>query len=144
MQAFIYRHLVPAQELKVTVLGRGLQRGPPKILSATPVKIPLGGTALVKIGAPGVFVDGFELELNEAPEGIQHHAFPGGARLRRARCLHEAATGCTLGRLRIVLELRLDPFRETEWFFPQIQGRPTDSQSIRGTSMKFREDTDFR
>ncbi len=70
MQAFIYRHLVPAQELKVAVLGRGLQRTPPRILSETPVKIPIGGTARVKIGAPGVFVDRFELELNEPPEGI--------------------------------------------------------------------------
>ncbi len=70
MQAFIYRHLVPAQELKISVLGRGLQRSPPRILSETPVKIPIGGTARVKIGAPGVFVDRFELELNEPPEGI--------------------------------------------------------------------------
>jgi hypothetical protein len=70
MQAFIYRHLVPALELKVAVLGRGLQRSPPRILSETPVKIPIGGTARVKIGAPGVFVDRFELELNEPPEGI--------------------------------------------------------------------------
>ena len=71
MQAFAYRHLVPAKELDVAVSGRFMNRMPLKILSATPVKIPAGGTARVRVGAPSsAFADRFRLELNEPPEGI--------------------------------------------------------------------------
>jgi hypothetical protein len=71
MQAFLYRHLVPAQELSVSVLGRGMQRGSPRILSDVPVQIPVGGTARVKVGAAGnAFTDRFQLELSDPPEGI--------------------------------------------------------------------------
>jgi hypothetical protein len=71
MQAFAYRHLVPAQALEVAVSGRFMNRMPLKILSATPVKIPAGGTARVLVAAPSsAFVDRFRLELNEPPEGI--------------------------------------------------------------------------
>ena len=71
MQAFAYRHLVPAKELDVTVSGRFMNRMPLKILSATPVKIPAGGTARVRISAPGnAFANRVRLELNEPPEGI--------------------------------------------------------------------------
>ena len=71
MQAFLYRHLVPAKELAVTVSGRFMNRMPLKILSATPVKIPAGGTARVRVGAPSsAFANRFRLELNEPPEGI--------------------------------------------------------------------------
>jgi len=71
MQAFAYRHLVPAQELAVTVLGRFMNRMPLKILSALPVRIPAGGTARVRVAAPSsAFVNRFQLELSEPPEGI--------------------------------------------------------------------------
>jgi len=71
MQAFLYRHLVPAQELSVSVLGRGMQRGSPRILSDMPIRIPVGGTARVTIGAAGNgFADRFQLELSEPPEGV--------------------------------------------------------------------------
>ena len=71
MQAFAYRHLVPASELEVAVSGRFMNRMPLKILSATPVKIPAGGTARVRVGAPGsAFANRFRLELSEPPEGI--------------------------------------------------------------------------
>ncbi len=71
MQAFAYRHLVPAKELDVAVSGRFMNRMPLKILSATPVKIPAGGTARVRVGAPSSeFASRFRLELNEPPEGI--------------------------------------------------------------------------
>jgi hypothetical protein len=69
MQAFAYRHLVPAQELDVAVGGRGMPR--PRILDATPVKLPAGGTARVRIGPVGPkFTTNFQLELSEPPEGI--------------------------------------------------------------------------
>ncbi len=48
MQAFAYWHLVPADELDVTVSGRFMNRMPLRILSATPVKIPAGGVARVR------------------------------------------------------------------------------------------------
>ena len=74
MQAFIYRHLVPSKELAVVVNGqpRPFLRDAFKILSATPVKFPRGGTARVRVGAPpgGNFLERFKLELNNAPEGI--------------------------------------------------------------------------
>jgi hypothetical protein len=71
MQAFAYRHLVPAQELDVAVSGRFMNRISLKVLSATPVKIPAGGTVRVRVGAPtSAFANRFKLELNEPPEGI--------------------------------------------------------------------------
>jgi hypothetical protein len=71
MQAFAYRHLVPAQEPLVAVNGRSLLRLAPRVLSSTPVRIPLGGTARVRVGAPGrAIADRFQLELSEPPEGL--------------------------------------------------------------------------
>jgi len=72
MQAFAYRHLVPARELDVAVSGRFMGRGGGlKILGSTPVKIPAGGTAHVLLGTPGGgFGNRFKLELSEPPEGI--------------------------------------------------------------------------
>jgi hypothetical protein len=71
MQAFAYRHLVPAKALEVAVSGRFMNRMSVKILSATPVRIPAGGTARVRVGAPtSAFANRFQLELSEPPEGI--------------------------------------------------------------------------
>ena len=71
MQAFAYRHLVPAQELDVAVSGRFMNRMSLRILSATPVKIPAGGTARVRVGAPSsAFATRFQFDLSEPPEGI--------------------------------------------------------------------------
>ncbi len=73
MQAFIYRHLVPSKELAVAVAGqpRPFLRDAFKIISATPVKIPMGGTARVRVSAPpGNFSERFKLELDNPPDGI--------------------------------------------------------------------------
>jgi len=72
MQAFEYRHLVPAQELKMAMVGRFVARKPVvKILSRMPVKIPAGGTAQVKIGIPSRSYPGkFKFDLRKPPEGI--------------------------------------------------------------------------
>jgi hypothetical protein len=71
IQAFAYRHLVPAKEWLVALNGRSPQRVPPRILSATPVRIPLGGEARVRVGAPArAFTDRLQLELSEPPEGV--------------------------------------------------------------------------
>ena len=73
MQAFAYRHLVPACEL-AGIVGenrRPLAGDAIKILSATPVRILAGGTARVLIATPSpAFAERFNLELKGAPEGI--------------------------------------------------------------------------
>ena len=74
MQAFEYRHLVPSQELKVAVLGAFTPKGAGasvKILNDVPMKIPAGGVATIKLGAPPKSaITRVRLELSEAPEGI--------------------------------------------------------------------------
>ncbi|MCX6910732.1 MAG: hypothetical protein NTY01_22190 [Verrucomicrobia bacterium] len=71
MQAFEYRHLVPASELKLAVTGGYKIVGPPKILSELPVRIPVGGTARVRVAAPTIaFSNKTRFELANAPDGI--------------------------------------------------------------------------
>ncbi len=73
MQAFAYWHLVPAQELDVAVERnpRPFASNAIKILSATPVKIPIGGTARVRVETPSpAFANRFDLELAGAPDGL--------------------------------------------------------------------------
>ena len=52
VQAFSYRQLVPAQEMKVAVWGKFMAHMPGRILSATPVRIPAGGNARVAVSLP--------------------------------------------------------------------------------------------
>ncbi len=71
MQAFFYRHLVPAKELRVVISGRWMSRAPARILSNMPLEIPAGGTARVRVAAPAAALTGkVQLELSEPPEGI--------------------------------------------------------------------------
>ena len=73
MQAFAYRHLVPAHELKLAVLpnARWLAGDMVKVLGPTPIRIPAGGTARLRLRTPGpAFAQRVRLELNEPPEGI--------------------------------------------------------------------------
>ena len=71
MQAFAYRHLVPARELLASVVGRTAPRNTMRVLSATPLKIPAGGTARVRVSVPaGPFLGKVEFELSDPPEGI--------------------------------------------------------------------------
>ena len=73
MQAFFYRHLVTSKELMAAVKGqpRPFLENAFKIVSATPVRIPMGGTARVRVSAPpGNFLERFNLELQNAPDGI--------------------------------------------------------------------------
>jgi hypothetical protein len=71
MQAFLYRHLVPTEELLVAV-ARGRVRIPPlKLVGDGPVKIPAGGTARVRITAPGLpQLDRIQFELANPPAGV--------------------------------------------------------------------------
>jgi len=85
MQAFAYKHLVPAEDLTLVLGGRPKLAGPPKIppagrrdfqgpmtlLGERPVKIPAGGTAEVQIRMPGAGAGGeVQIELSDPPEGI--------------------------------------------------------------------------
>jgi hypothetical protein len=71
MQAFAYRHLVPAQELEVAVLKRPNPRATMTILSATPVRMIPGGTARIEVGLPGPRIaERAQFELSNPPEGI--------------------------------------------------------------------------
>lgn len=87
MQAFFYRHLVPAESLKLVLADSGRFRPdgprplpPPEqrrnyqpqaaVLSEQPVKIPAGGTADVQVRGPWGGWGEAELELSDPPEGI--------------------------------------------------------------------------
>jgi hypothetical protein len=71
MQAFLYRHLTPSQELMVA--NRGARRpGPPvELASAGPVQVPDGGSATVRIRAPkSPVLKDVDLVLNDPPDGM--------------------------------------------------------------------------
>jgi hypothetical protein len=71
MQAFAYRHLVPAGELKLFLIDRPFPRGRARVLSDGPVRIPSGGTSTLQIALPGGPMMGeVHVELSEPPEGI--------------------------------------------------------------------------
>jgi len=77
MQAFAYRHLVPAQQLLAIV--NFMPGMPPgiaqmELISSRPIRIPLGGTqeAIFKAPPPGLasLFQNVKLELHSAPEGV--------------------------------------------------------------------------
>ena len=88
MQAFAYKHLVPAQDLRVVLAdsgrfrpganvpkpppaGRRSYQSPSAVLSEQPAKIPAGGTAEVQVRGPWSGGRGdMQLELSDPPEGI--------------------------------------------------------------------------
>ncbi len=68
MQAFFYRHLVPASRLLVAINGRGSMA---RLPSGTVLEIPAGGLVPMKVTAPGLRgVKEVQCELIEPPEGI--------------------------------------------------------------------------
>jgi hypothetical protein len=70
-QSFAYRHLVPAQDLKVAVTGRFRPGDAARVLTATPLRIPAGGTAELRAFMPvGPVITKVEYELSEPPDGI--------------------------------------------------------------------------
>lgn len=71
MQAFIYRHLVPAQQWMVTTANRGRGGVPLVRRDWQPVKLPAGGTVEVRFsGVRGPAMRDLHFTLNEPPEGI--------------------------------------------------------------------------
>jgi hypothetical protein len=83
MQAFLWRHLVPANEWLVCVApGRG-KRTAIELETSTPLRVPVNASAEVRLKVPGwIFDHGLELEPSEAPPGISLspvRRIPGGA-----------------------------------------------------------------
>ncbi len=71
MQAFSYRHLVPAEEWLVSVLGRGAASARIRVLGDLPLRIPAGGTAELILALPPIWQSQkLQFELSEPPEGI--------------------------------------------------------------------------
>ena len=71
MQAFLYRHLTPSQELMAAVIGGRRFGRPVEVLSEIPVRIPAGGAVRVRIAIPDhPQMRDIQLQLNEPPEGI--------------------------------------------------------------------------
>jgi hypothetical protein len=71
MQAFLYRHLVPARELLLASIPSKWAGPSVRLLEKDPVRIPVGGTAQVRFRTPGKKrQNDVELVLNEPPEGL--------------------------------------------------------------------------
>jgi hypothetical protein len=71
MQAFAYRHLVPAKDWMVSVNGPGRSAAAWKLVGATPVKVP--GQLFLPLGR---LANQIRLELNDPPEGISLEVSP--------------------------------------------------------------------
>ncbi len=70
IQAFEYRHLVPSQQLEVAVAMRPAARFSLRLLTKTPIRIPMGGTAPLRVaGLIGPLAKA-ELALSSPPNGI--------------------------------------------------------------------------
>jgi len=71
MQAFLYRHLVPARELLVAVRRAQYPTPPLELAGGSPVRIPAGGTAQVLVRAPKLpMLRNLKLELSDPPKGL--------------------------------------------------------------------------
>lgn len=71
MQAFLYRHLTPSQELMVSVQGRRPSAWQYVLDSAVPIGLPVGGTAEVRVNIPQHQLDrGLEFQLSDPPPGV--------------------------------------------------------------------------
>ena len=71
MQAFIYRHLVPAEELLVLARGGGGRQPSVELASNTPLQISSGSSVPVQVRVPkGPALSKVELALSDPPEGV--------------------------------------------------------------------------
>ena len=74
MQAFLYRHLVPTQNFLVSIQKARWGMPPVKLAGDSPVRIPAGGSAEVRIKTQrSSILKQLQLELNEPPEGLTLH-----------------------------------------------------------------------
>ena len=71
MQAFLYRHLVPSQKLMVAVRKVKWPTPPVELISNSPVRIPVGGAAEVRVKTrKRKVLQEMQLELIAPPEGV--------------------------------------------------------------------------
>ena len=71
MQAFLYRHLVPSQQLMVEVRGARSRGRAVRLADSGPVRLPKGGTARVRIRIPKhPMLRQVQLELSDPPKGV--------------------------------------------------------------------------
>ena len=71
MQAFAYRHLVPARQLTALTVGRMRYRSEVRVATPSPVRIAAGGTAKVELLLPtGGMLRDIKYELVGAPDGL--------------------------------------------------------------------------
>ena len=74
MQAFLYRHLVPAQDFLVLIQKSRWGVPPVELAGNSPVRIPEGGSAQVRLKtARRANFKGVQLQLNQPPEGLTMH-----------------------------------------------------------------------
>jgi hypothetical protein len=82
MQAFLYRHLIPSQQLLVAVLGGRFRPPPLELAEGGPLRIPANGTAQVRVRTGRLPRMGeIKLELQDPPKGLTLQdvtAGPGG------------------------------------------------------------------
>jgi hypothetical protein len=74
MQAFLYRHLVPSQELLVAFQKAKWREPPVKLAGRSPVRIPLGGSVDIRFKTrKRPVLNEMQLELSDPPEGLTLH-----------------------------------------------------------------------
>jgi len=74
MQAFLYRHLVPAKDFLILVQKSRWGAPPVELAGNIPVRIPAGGSARDRLkAARRANFKGLQLQLNEPPEGLTIH-----------------------------------------------------------------------
>lgn len=78
-QAFMYHHLVPANEFLVVISGAERGRAPIKVVNGEPMKMPVNGPSqsiLALTGGRPIFAMGeTQLQLHDPPEGISVEAY---------------------------------------------------------------------
>jgi hypothetical protein len=143
MQAFLYRHLVPAKELLVFVQKAKWGTPPVELVGDSPIRIPAGGSADVRLraGKRASFKD-VQLQLNSPPAGVTLHdvrVVPDGLVFRlQADPVHQeplavgnaGSAGLKSG---FAGNLIVEAFRET--VVNQKDGKPTNQS--RRSSMGF-------
>jgi hypothetical protein len=71
MQAFAYRHLVPAEAWLCSATGARADGPPWRLVAKEPVKVPAGGTARVRVAAPrSSSLRQVQVALSDPPEGL--------------------------------------------------------------------------
>jgi hypothetical protein len=79
MQAFAYHHLVPADDLKLTITRRAVFRSPVRISASQTLRIPAGGSVRVPVQVllpPNGAITKLDFELSEPPDGLDLRPAP--------------------------------------------------------------------